>query len=224
MGRVPDILKAATNPGTLGDAEWGGNLTPFGGLAAAWLEQLRGQNVYDTLLPSMRKCPFLQAVSVITLAAVGAGVDEGNFKPVDSMEIGTSGPLVPRKNSALVVMTADLWRSISAEAQSMVNRSLSASVSAGTDAEFFAAILDGISPVASSSGSDVDSVRGDLAALLSGVETGQASKLFFVMSSPNAKALSIMGGDGGGFGFREYDSVRREHRGCARACQRRNRA
>jgi hypothetical protein len=143
-------------------------------LPNAFLEFLRGQNVFDTLLPSTRRCPLLQAVSVVTLGAAGAAVDEGAWKPIDSMEIGTSGPLTPRKAVAVVVMTNDLWRSVSADAQSLVRRELSASVAAVTDAEFFAAITDGVSPAASSSGSDVDSVRGDLAALLSAVQTGQS--------------------------------------------------
>ncbi len=68
----------------------------------------------------MRRCPPLQAVSVVTLGAAGAAVDEGNFKPVDFMEIGTSGPFTPRKAAAMVVMTNDLWRSVSADAQSLV--------------------------------------------------------------------------------------------------------
>jgi Phage capsid family len=200
--RVVEILKAATDPGTLGDATWGANLTPFDGLAAAFVESLRNVDVFDTMLPSMRRVPLTAAASVISLGASGASVDEGSWKRIDALEVGTSGPLTPRKAVAVVVTSNDLWRSIAADAQALIRRELQAAVAHVTDEEFLSVVSNGVVAAGSSSGSDVGSVLADLKALLGAVQTGQGSRLFLVMSSDNAKAVSVMGGDDG-FAFEQ---------------------
>jgi hypothetical protein len=194
--RVVEILeKAAVNPAILSDPSWAGDLAGFQSLAFAFLDSLKGISVFDTLLPNMKRMPLHTTVAVTVAGASGSRVDEGAFAPVTEIAFGASGQLEVQKACALVVVSNDLVRSSSGEASSLLRRELQAALSLVVDQEFLATISEGLSPVATSSGADMDSARADLAALLQAVRVGQTSKLYLIMGGNNAKALTTMGGN-----------------------------
>ena len=79
----------------------------------------------------MVRTPLLCSASVITLIASGESVAEGLHKPVGSLDVGSSGQLIPRKASSIIVMSPELVRSNAADSQALVRRSMQAGMDQG---------------------------------------------------------------------------------------------
>jgi hypothetical protein len=204
MGNVdPQVTeryrKEVSNPGLT--SNWGANLTDP--INMAFIDATSNFGFFGQIEPAAHHIPFnTSAATVVTLGAHGSAVDEGSYKPVHELEVGSSGPLVMRKAAAIVVMSPETWRNSTPGGQSLVRRSLLSGTARVTDQEALSVISDGAVNAGSSSGSDVGSVLADFAALFGAVRIGQASRLFLVMSSENAKAIAFMGSDNG-FAFEQ---------------------
>lgn len=195
--RVVQVLeKAAVGAGSLADPNWAGDLAGYQSLAAAFLQSLQHASVFDRVLPHMVRCPLNATVGVTTLGASGDDAMEGSFKKISELSVAASGQVPVTKAVCVLVFTADLLRSVSADALALIRKELRAGVVKTTDSTFMQLVTAGASSMAAA-GDDLDSIRDGLRWLLQTVQTGAESRLFFVTSSPIAKALSIMGNDGG---------------------------
>ncbi len=192
--RVVEILdKAAVNPALLSDPSWAGTAG-----FQSW-HRVSGQPQGNCSLRYLAAQYETDATAHHVRRHYGRGKRvesrRRRLSPVSEIAFEASGQLEVQKACALVVVSNDLVRSSSGEASSLLRRELQAALSLVVDQEFLATISEGLSPVATSSGADMDSARADLAALLQAVRVGQTSKLYLIMGGANAKALTTMGGN-----------------------------
>ena len=78
--RTVEWIKSVVSPGTLGDAQSGGNLALHQSLAAAYLDSVAPFSAFDTIAAAAKKVALLTTVASVSLGAVGHAADEGNYK------------------------------------------------------------------------------------------------------------------------------------------------
>ena len=189
--RVAEIIEKAGAASTT-DETWATALGPYRIANRTFLESLRSLSVFDSALPLMRAVPRNVRAVATTLAATGAAVTEGNYKPVS--ELSLSGQtLAERKVATIVAMTSELAELAGAEAQSFFNDELRRATATATDSLFIDELKALTTPLVSV-GSDAASVRADLAAMIAGMGLTSASRPFWILSVELATALSLMQG------------------------------
>jgi hypothetical protein len=192
--RVTDYFeRAAVNPGVISDPGFAGDLVdpmPF-----AFLQSLQHKSVFDRVSQHSVQCPLNRHVAATTLVATGADAIEGEYKKISELEI-TGGKVPITKAACILVWDNALLKLGSPDALALIRRELTSGTSRATDETYLQLVTAGASSMAAG-GNDLDSIRDGLRWMLQSVNTGAESKLFYVTSSPIAKALSIMGGDTG---------------------------
>jgi hypothetical protein len=175
-----------SDPGMIGGGgspdAWGNALADFKVLANAFLATLRSVGVFDAMLPDMLRLPFRTRVALSLATVNGDDVDEGALKLVHEMEFGAD-TLDFRKASAMVIVSDELMRL--ANTEGLIEAELRAGVVGATDRDFLAKLIAATTPVASSG-----SVLEDLATLFATVETGSASRWYFVIPVEAAAQLA----------------------------------
>jgi len=189
--RVHNVLKSAVMAGDIDEGDWGSELAGYRDLVRSFLSSLRSVGAFDRLLADgMLMLPLRTRIAVTTLGASAYIAGRGGVKPISALQLAGK-QLDVTKAAAILVVSDELARSITQEAQALFRRELQAAVAAVTDAEFISIITSGISPISSGGSSSGFDVRQDLAAALGAITTSAASRLYILVDSITAKALAV---------------------------------
>jgi hypothetical protein len=194
------FIKATVAAATTTDSTWA---SPLAGtqLADAFGELLRDVSAFDRLLPDMVRIPPATKVAAITAGISGAVVGEGAPKPAGKLS-AVQFEVTMKKSVAFIVISRELMRMSTPGALALLRRELTGAVAAVTDTTFIDDLTSGISTIASAGGTAVQ-VRYDMRLALDSVDTGSASKLYWLAGSTVAKRLSVIGDSAGGAAFPE---------------------
>jgi hypothetical protein len=168
-------------------------------IARAFAATLQNVGVFDGLLPDMVAMPLRTHAVILTGAATSTAASDGQTRAVSKIELGVE-KLEHRKVSTTVVLSEELVGSSSEATLNLILQQMRVAVVAGTDGVFIEDLVAGVTPLPMS-GTDSESVWRDLGKLLAALPTGQASRLHWVMSSANAKALATKTTALGGLAF-----------------------
>ena len=124
----------------------------------------------------------------LSVGAVGTRGPLGYWKLFNALEGRGSGPLAERKAVAAIVVSNDLLRSLSADAQALLRRELQTAVSLTTDTEALSALTSGIAPINSLG---ADAARDDISTMLQALSLGAGSKVFLLARSTIIKHLAL---------------------------------
>ncbi len=169
-------------------------------LTNEFIELLRAKTIVDKLAPHMRTAPFNATIAGMATGSTSAWVGEGNKKPVtnptfDKVEIKH------HKLAGIVVMTDELLHLSTPSADKLVLDDLIESTKTLVDKTFMddeaqtderpAGILHGAEKI-TATGSDLDSVKADLAKLrLAFIQQNMSlSGAFYIMSETRACELA----------------------------------
>jgi len=187
--------------GGVTSGEWGAELVAADGrYMGDFIEYLDARTVFNQL--GFRDVPANVTIKGQDGAATGYWVGEGNAIPPTEGNYSTV-TLAPLKVAALSVITNELIRYSSPDAERLVRDSLVMAAAQRIDATVFstAAAVSGVSPAGllngltgiGSTGDDGDNVRGDVKNLYAPFITAKhISGLVFVMNPALAKSLQLM--------------------------------
>jgi HK97 family phage major capsid protein len=198
--RVVNIIKSAIAAGTTTDPAWAGPLVDMRVAVAAFVKSLRSQSVFARLLPDMRKVPLRTRIVTSTTAITGQTVGEAKPKAVSSLSLA-DGVLEAKKAATIVIVSDEVALSTTSAGLGLVSTELRAGVGAALDALFLDIIVDGATPIITSTGTSVAQIAADLKAALDSVNLTGASRLFWVMTPAIANGLATLIGTGGNFLF-----------------------
>jgi hypothetical protein len=185
--RVQAILqKAAISPLPLS------SLADYRLLVSSFASSLASVGVFDAMLAGgMIRVPLASAtLGSVNVGATAYTVSEAGAKPVSKLSL-TGNTLDVLKSHAILVLTQDLLR-FSPEAETLLRRELTQSVALGTDTQFLNIITAGV-VAGTSSGTQAVAFRDDLAIMLAAITTGNASRLFLIVTPSIAKYLAVLG-------------------------------
>jgi HK97 family phage major capsid protein len=198
--QVALTLKAAMTAGSTSDADWAAPLVSYG-LAAEFIELIRGVSVLGRLGPSMRRSPFRVKIPRELTGGTASWTGEGKPKPASAMSFD-SLILESYKSIALVVLSEELVRSTSPAANGQITDVLARSVAAFLDAQFLdptitmiagerpASITNG-GPSVVSSGASAAQILADLTAMTALLGSWMAP--YWVMKPSTASAITGKG-------------------------------
>lgn len=197
------VLKAAVAAGTTTDASWAKPLVEYENMASEFAELLRPQTIIGRI-PGLRRVPFNIKVPRQTAGSSAQWVGEGAPKPVSALAFDQI-TLGHTKLAGIVVLTDELVRFSNPAAEGIVRQDLIDTIVATMDRDFVdpanagttdvkpASITNGVTPVVAS-GTDADSVRTDVKALLAKFLTANMSLsgAVWIMSEVQALGLALM--------------------------------
>lgn len=205
---VVAAIKTAVAAGTTANAQWAGNLITPNGIYADFLEFLRPETILGKFgqgaVPAYNTIPFRTPVIGQTSGGAGYWVGEGNAKPLTKFDFSKS-QLDPLKVANIAVVTQELLRDSSPNADVLIRNSLVAALAERLDIDFIdpakaavlnlspASITNGVTPV-QSSGTDAAAVRSDIAALVRAFKAAgnKVTSGVLIMDSNTALSLSLM--------------------------------
>jgi HK97 family phage major capsid protein/HK97 family phage prohead protease len=153
---TPDValyLKAAVAPGNTTDAAWAGPLAVMTNVTNEFLELLRPETILGKI-PGVRKVPFNTNVPAQNAGGVYAWVGQGAPKPVTKLGFTTVN-LPINKAAGIIILTEELVRSSSPDAEAIVRADMIAGIAAYLDQQFIdpaVAPVAGVSPGAITNG------------------------------------------------------------------------
>lgn len=135
--RLLAVLKSAVQAGTTSDPEWAGALTEHAQIAQGFLASLREFSAFDQALTdgSFLRVPLRTRVSIVTTAAAGALVGQGDPKPLTKLALADQ-QLALRKVVSIVAVTEELVRSVEAAALALIENELRRAVATKSDETF----------------------------------------------------------------------------------------
>jgi len=195
------VLKAAVAAGTTTDATWAGPLAPLTPLANEFLGLLRPATILGKV-PGFFKVPFNVSVAAQTGGGTYQWVGQGAPKPVGKLAF-VSITLGITKCAGIIVITQELARSSSPDAEDVIRRDMVEGIAAFLDAEFIdpakapvagvspGSITNGVTPI-TTAGTSPANARADILALgnamaAAGISTSGA---VLILSESNARALA----------------------------------
>ena len=185
--RVIEFTKSAAAAGTL--TGWGSPFASFQNLSTAFLSSLSAISVFDALWPSMIQAPPRSTVIAVSTTLTGGPVAEANVKPAGKLSL-TGSDLDVVKCAAFVAISSELLRSGTPNAISILQTELRTAIARACNSTFLPLLVAGTS--VASSGVTPLGVRQDLRTLLSLVNYGVDSKLFFITTRTIAGALAML--------------------------------
>jgi HK97 family phage major capsid protein len=192
-------LKAAVPPGSTGDATWAGPLMPpLRQLTEDFMALLRPATIIGKI-PDLRRVPFNVSVPMQTAGGSYGWVGQGFAKPVTKLSFGAT-TLTFSKVAGIIVITEELARFSSPDAESLVQNDMVQGISRFLDAQFIdpakaalanvspASITNGVTPIVSAG----DAIA-DFYAMMSAITAAEIplSTVTVIMSEVNAFALSL---------------------------------
>ena len=198
--------KAAVAAGTTTDATFAGPLAVYG-VAQEALAIERGMSIVAQLAPKMRRVPFRTAVARETGSTGGAWVGEGFSTPVAATAYDTLSQEA-YKAQTIVVLTTDLLKLSSPNAERAVRETVMAGVAAYIDSQFLtntvtlsanlrpAAITNGATAV-TATGSSGAQILADLNAMLVSITTAGAGLTWIMRPLTAYKIAATIGGTAG---------------------------
>jgi HK97 family phage prohead protease len=206
--RVVAHVKAAVPAANTGVPTWAGNLVTQGGLMGDFVEFLRPATILGRFgndgIPSLRDVPFNIPLLGQTSGGEGYWVGEGKAKPLTQWAYG-SNMLQPLKVANIAVITEELLKRATPQADRMIRDELVRALVARLDIDFInpaKAAVAGVSPASitngvvavPSLGSTPDAIRADVAAVLGAYVTANNSPTsgVWIMGSMLALQLSML--------------------------------
>ncbi|EGE56748.1 UNVERIFIED_ORG: hypothetical protein GGI63_003087 [Rhizobium esperanzae] len=195
--RVLNILSKAAVGGITSTDGVGQALVDIGVAQSAFFGSLRTRSVFFRLLDQgFKKVPLRTRLGIVSASASGWIVAESEPKPLSRLTLSNPA-LMPKKAAALIVMTDEVARDMSAAGQSLVTQELRSAVSDVVDESFFATIMAGATSIPSS-GTDSAAMAADLRSLLDQVNTAAGGSLCWAMSVDVGNRLSLVSDPRGG--------------------------
>jgi HK97 family phage major capsid protein len=210
-GRIQLVLKAAVAAGTTTDATWAGSLVEYQNFAGDFIDYLRPQTILGKFgqggIPDVTRVPFNIRVIGQTSGGTGYWVGEGAPKPLTAFDFAPT-TLGFTKVAAISVLTEELVRFSSPNAETLVRNALSGALVARLDTDFVdpakaaaanvspASITNGLTPITSAA-ADAAAVRTDIAAVLAPFIAANIAPtgLVWIMNATVALRLSLLSGD-----------------------------
>jgi HK97 family phage major capsid protein/HK97 family phage prohead protease len=195
------VLKAAVAAGTTTDATWAGPLAPIKPLTNEFMEYLRPATILGKI-PGFMKVPFNVSVASQTAGGTYAWVGQGAPKPVGKLAFATV-TLGITKCAGIIVITEELARNSSPDAEDVIRRDMVAGIAQFLDTEFIdptkaavagvspGSVTNGVTPV-TTAGPTPANARTDVQALANAMTVANISTAgaVLILSETNALALS----------------------------------
>jgi HK97 family phage major capsid protein/HK97 family phage prohead protease len=193
--------KATVPAGSTTNSTWAGNLVDTTNLAGEFVDYLRPQTIIGRI-PGLTRVPFNVRFTGQSTGAVANWVGQGKAKPVTSFST-TADTLLFTKIAAIAVITDELARYSSPNAETMVRNELARAVVEREDIDFIdpasaassgvnpASITNGLTPL-SSAGTSADNIRTDIQNLLEYFILNNVNPTGLVLVMPNTLALAAM--------------------------------
>lgn len=198
--RVREVLKASVAAGSLADPVWAGTLGEYQRIVSAYVESLSSVSAFDRILSdgAFMRVPPGSVISITTQAAVGSVISEGSIVPISSLTL--SAPKINlQKALALVVVSDALARDPAATG--LIGRELQRSVAKATDTAAIAAIV-AAGTSTPTTGPTLNQLIDDIRAMFNAIAIGDDSRLYFVLNSALAAALSARAAGSAGWDLR----------------------
>jgi len=208
---VGRYIKAVAGSTGLDSTEWGGELAYADNLASEFVELLRPATVIGRI-NGFRRVPFNVRIPVQTGGSTVGWVGEQGVKPVTELAFDEIR-LEKNKIAGIVVLSEELVRLSSPDAEATVRRDLIEQIAQYQDGQFLdpaitetatrpASITQGVSAVPAS-GTDGDSLYEDLNDALAAFDTANlsTSSMVFVMPMAVARGISTLRNALGQFEF-----------------------
>jgi len=195
------MLKAAVAPGTTTGATWAAPLVPVQQMQNEFLELLRPRTIIGNL-PALRKVPFNVSVPAQTGGGTYSWVGQQKPKPLTALAFATVS-LGFAKIAGIVVITEELAKFSSPDAEQTVRNDMIAGVAAFMDAQFIDPAVAAVATVnpasitngaanSASAGTSGDNAKTDIKTLVKTFTTANQSlaSAALIMSESNAFALA----------------------------------
>jgi HK97 family phage major capsid protein/HK97 family phage prohead protease len=212
--RVPTMIKAAVEAGSVGGlataGNWGMELVgDETGAVADFIEFLRPQTILGKFgqgnVPSLRRVPFRVPLIGMSTGMTGYWVGEGKAKPLTKATF-TRTSLEPLKVAAITVVTKELLADSSPSADAMLRDELANALIARTDIDFVdpakaavanvspASITNGLVAITATGTGDAADIRTDVRAAFGAFTAADSSPTsgVWIMRATTALALSLM--------------------------------
>lgn len=183
--RVIEVIKtsvAGIDTGT------GAGLYPT--MVSGFLESIRPISVFDRLMSGgMVRAPLRTKLVSVASGITGSTSPEGSIKPLGSLSLNDDALLEPKKVAAIVVATRELLKFSIAGGARLFDSELRTGVARATNAEFLSGLIAETTPTASAGGTAAN-IWTDLNTLLGGIDLHEGSRLYFIVTPDDAKALA----------------------------------
>lgn len=206
--RVVDMTKAAVPAANTQNPTWAGNLVTQGGVVGDFVAYLRKRTVLGAFgtgnIPSLRNVEFNVPLLGQTSGGAAAWTREGAAKMVTKFDFNQN-ILQPLKVATIAVLTEELLRRSSIQADTMIRDQLVAALTERLDIDFLdpaKAAVAGVSPASItngvagivSSGNDAAAIRNDITKLMQAfiAANNVPSTGVFIMGTTLALQLSLM--------------------------------
>lgn len=193
------LNKSAVSAGSTTDSS---NAAPIAGLqqsSGAFVESLRNTNVFDSVLPAMRRAPLHEKFAVSTIGATGAQINEGAARTISNLSL-ESHSLLEHKCLAAVVASQELLRLGGADTAAMLDLELRLALAAVIDQSFLGYVTSGLSPIASV-GSTMTAAKQDFMAGLNALRLSANSRVYCILEPGTCKSLAMNGQESGAASF-----------------------
>jgi HK97 family phage major capsid protein/HK97 family phage prohead protease len=198
---VEMVLKAAVAAGTTTDATWAGPLAPIKPITDEFLAYLRPATILGKI-SSFMKVPFNVSVAAQTGGGTYQWVGQGAPKPVGKLAFATV-TLGITKCAGIIVITEELARNSSPDAEEVIRRDMVAGIAQFLDSEFIdptkaavagvspGSVTNGVTPI-TTAGTTPANARTDVQALANAMTAANISTAgaYLILSETNALALS----------------------------------
>jgi HK97 family phage major capsid protein/HK97 family phage prohead protease len=195
------VLKAAVAAGTTTDATWAGPLAPIKPLTDEFIAYLRPATILGRI-PTFLKVPFNVSIAAQTGGGTYGWVGQGAPKPVGKLAFATV-TLGITKCAGIIVITEELARNSSPDAESVIRRDMVAGIAQFLDQQFIdpaAAAVAGVSPGSvtngvtpiTTAGTSPANARTDIQAMANAMTALNISTAgaYLILSESNALALT----------------------------------
>jgi HK97 family phage major capsid protein/HK97 family phage prohead protease len=195
------VLKAAVAAGTTTDATWAGPLAPIKPLTDEFIAYLRPATILGRI-PTFLKVPFNVSIAAQTGGGTYGWVGRAAPKPVGKLAFATV-TLGITKCAGIIVITEELARNSSPDAESVIRRDMVAGIAQFLDQQFIdpaAAAVAGVSPGSvtngvtpiTTAGSTPANARTDIQAMANAMTALNISTAgaYLILSESNALALT----------------------------------
>jgi HK97 family phage major capsid protein len=140
------------------------------------------------LWPSATHVPVHALAITVTSGFMAGTVGESGVKPASALALSGAG-IAPVKVAGFVAATDELFRMSDPAAAQLFDNALRQAVTIAGNVRLLTDLIALTTPIPSS-GTSAGNVLTDLGALLETIQVGENSKLFFVLSGDDAKALA----------------------------------
>jgi len=195
------VLKAAVAAGTTTDATWAGPLAPIKPLTDEFIAFLRPATILGKV-PGFMKVPFNVSVAAQTGGGTYQWVGQGAPKPVGKLAFATV-TLGITKCAGIIVITEELARNSSPDAEEVIRRDMIAGIAQYLDQQFIdpavaavagvapGSVTNGVTPI-TTAGTSPANARTDVAAMANAMTVANISTAgaVLVLSETNALAFT----------------------------------